>query len=94
MKQIEPFTIWTEDGNKVAQYFDLVGSGDDYKSSATSYYRLLTSSGVDEQGNFIVGEVIKSGYVSIVGDDYLQWNGSNDWIVDWTANKLGLIFVQ
>lgn len=94
MRQIEPFTIWTEEGNKTAEYFDLAGSGDDYKSSATSYYRLFSSSGTDEQGNLMVGEIIKSGYVSILPQDYAQWDGSNEWIINWTANKLGLIFVQ
>jgi len=94
MKQIQPLTIWTEEGNKIAEYFDLIGSGDDYKLSATSYYRLFTADTVDEQGNSIPGVLIRSGYVSIFGDDYAQWDGSNEWIINWTANKLGLIFVQ
>ena len=89
MPQIQPFSLWTDKGTKTAEFLDVLGASDDYKSTASNYYALRTLV-IGEEGETLPGEVVASGNIPISGEDYALWNGSNEWIVQWVAAKLGV----
>lgn len=93
MAQIQPISIWTEKGNKTAEYLEVRGSGDDYKSMASNYFELRTASTVGENDEVILGDIIRSGNVPIVGQDYQNWDGSNEWILSWVAGQIGVVII-
>jgi hypothetical protein len=97
MKQIEPLTIWTNGTSKVAEYLQVTGINDNYESSATNYWALLTKV-VDAEGVESVGEQVSQGNLTISGAEYIAWGDQpamsiNAWIYDWVADKLNIILV-
>jgi hypothetical protein len=36
------------------------------------------------------GSVLAEGNISLDDEDYASWDGTNDWIMNWVANKLSL----
>lgn len=93
MAQIQPISIWTEKGTKVAEELIVRGAGDDYSTMASNYFELRTASTVGENDQVILGEIIRSGNIPIVGQDYQDWTGSNEWILGWVAGQIGVVLI-
>lgn len=95
MAKIQPVQIWNNGQNKEASIFNLVIIADDLKSSASFYYQLAeeTISSLDDQG-MVVGEVLTAGNLSISGDEYENWNGSNVDAYTMAAEKLQLTIID
>lgn len=91
MKQIQPIQVWKNGEEKQANTFNLILINDDLKSSATFYYQLLASS-LDEEGN-VSSEQLADGNVSMSGEDYQNWDDSNDGAYSFCAGKLNLTIV-
>lgn len=91
MKSIQPVQVWKNGEEKQANAFNLILINDDLKSSATFYYQLLASS-QDEEGN-VSSEQLADGNVSMSGEDYQNWDDSNDSAYQYCAEKLNLTIV-
>jgi len=91
MKTIQPVNVWVNGSVKSATKFDLNIVYDNLESSATFYYQLLAVQ-VDAEGNESITQV-SQGNLSLDGDAYLDWDGSNDAAYIWGANQLSLTII-
>lgn len=71
MKPIQPVTIWEPTGAKQANTINVVSVYDDLLDSATFLWQLYNIEG--EQKTFL-----KDGNIVMAGEDYIQWNLSED----------------
>ena len=91
MKAIQNVQVWKNGEEKQANAFNLILINDDLKSSATFYYQLLASS-TDEEGN-VSTEQLADGNVGMSGEDYQNWDDSNDGAYNYCAGKLNLVII-
>jgi len=82
MKKIQPIQLWINGSIQIANYFNLNISLDNLQSSCTFYYQLTT----EEDLSNILG----FGTLLMEGEDYLNWNGSNDAAYTYVMDKLNL----
>jgi hypothetical protein len=80
MKQIKPLNIWRNGKIEKAIYIFLQINFDNLIDGATFYYSLK-----DENKSQII-----DGNVTIDGEDYIQWNGSNDSVYNVVCEKLNI----
>ena len=92
MKSIQPIQVWKNGEEKQANTFNLILINDDLATSATFYYQLIASSS-DEEGN-VSTEQLADGNVGMGGDDYSNWDGSNDAAYNYVAGKLNLTIIS
>ena len=90
MKAIQNVQVWKNGEEKLANTFNLILINDDLKSSATFYYQLLASS--EEEGN-VSSEMLVDGNVGMSGEDYQNWDDSNDGAYNYCAGKLNLVII-
>lgn len=91
MKSIENVQVWKNGEEKQANTFNLILINDDLATSATFYYQLIASSS-DEEGN-VSTEQLADGNCGMGGEDYSNWNGSNDAAYNYVAGKLNLVII-
>ena len=90
MKQIQPIQVWKNGEETQANTFNLTLINDDLATSATFYYQLLASTEVD--GN-VSTEQLADGNVGMSGEDYQNWDDSNDGAYNYCAGKLNLVII-
>lgn len=99
MRNIEPVQIWYNGQSKQASVLDARIINDDLKSSCTFYYELREANTVtppSEEGgqeSVYAGVRLAEGNVSLSGDDYLNWDGANDFAFQFIADHLNLTLV-
>lgn len=81
-KTIQPVQIWTPQGLKSATSISARIISDDLQSAATFYFEL------SEDGE--QAKQISNGNVSMSGDDYTSWDGSNDAAYAFVAAKINV----
>ncbi len=91
MKQIEPVSIWINGVSKTAEFLDANGIQVTLGVAAQFRWQLSTKI-VDADGNDVAGEVIASGNLSMVGDDYLEWQ-ADSFAWEWVASQLNLVIL-
>ena len=91
MKSINNVQVWKNGEEKQANTFNLILINDDLATSATFYYQLIASSS-DEEGN-VSTEQLADGNCSMSGEDYTNWDDSNDGAYNYVAGKLNLTIV-
>ena len=91
MKSINNVQVWKNGEEKQANTFNLILINDDLATSATFYYQLIASS-TDEEGN-VSTEQLADGNCSMSGEDYTNWDDSNDGAYNYVAGKLNLTIV-
>ena len=91
MKSIQPIQVWKNGEEKQANTFNLILINDDLATSATFYYQLIASS-QDEEGN-VFTEQLADGNVGMSGEDYQNWDDSNDGAYNYCAGKLNLVII-
>lgn len=91
MKAIQPVQVWKNGEEKQANAFNLILINDDLATSATFYYQLIASSS-DEEGN-VSTEQLADGNIGMSGEDYQNWDDSNDSAYQYCAEKLNLTIV-
>jgi hypothetical protein len=85
--QIQPVSIWANGQSKQASELDARIIYDDLATSATFYYELKE---VLEEGG---GAVLSVGNVSMDGQDYIDWDNSNESAYVFIAGKLNLTII-
>ena len=90
MKAIQNVQVWKNGLEKQANTLSAVLINDDLATNANFYYQLLSKNMVDE--NEIVENLV-DGNVSMGGEDYQNWDDSNDGAYQYIANKLNLTII-
>jgi hypothetical protein len=91
MKTIQPVNAWQNGQVKSATKFNMNSIFDNLEDSATFYYELLSAS-QDGEGNEVLTQVAQ-GNLSMNGQEYQDWNGSNDAAYTWGATQLSLTII-
>lgn len=89
MKPIEPIQIWKNGESQEANLLVAYIINDNLESSCTFYYQLCSSG---EQPNTI-GQSLAEGNVSMSGEDYLAWDGDNNYAYTYIAEQLNLTLI-
>ena len=84
---IQPVSIWANGQSKQASELDARIIYDDLATSATFYYELKE---VVEEGS---GSVLSVGNVAMDGQDYIDWDNSNEQAYEFIAGKLNLTII-
>ena len=99
MKTIQPIQIWKNGTARQASLLDARIINDDMKTYCVFYYYLkeadtITPSEVEGESDTItIGEILADGNVTISGEDYTNWDGSNDEAYNYIANNLNLTLI-
>lgn len=88
MKTIQPINVWSNGSMKSATKFNMNSIFDDLETSATFFYELLNAS-QDQEGNEVLIQVAQ-GNLSMFGQEYQDWDDSNDAAYTWGADQLNL----
>jgi hypothetical protein len=88
MRAIQPVTIWANGQDSQANSFDLAIVFDNLNSAATFYYQLLETS-VSTEGQETSVQ-LSQGNLSMDGQTYSSWDGSNNAAYTWAAGQLNL----
>jgi hypothetical protein len=93
MKQIEPLPIWKNGESFEATILNAYIINDNLQSSCTFYYQLCSSGEPTEEIPLVVGQALADGNVTMSGQDYLDWDDSNDAAYAYIAEKLNLTLI-
>jgi hypothetical protein len=94
MKQIESVTIWNNGQEKQANILNAYIINDNLETSCTFYYQLCEGGQGTEEMPIIQGSTLADGNVTLTGENYLGWDGSNDYAFTYIAEKLNLTLIQ
>ena len=90
MKSINNVQVWKNGEEKQANTFILTLINDDLATNANFYYQLVESTIVDLN---VVTELLADGNCIMNGEDYQNWDDSNDSAYQYCAGKLNLTIV-
>jgi len=93
MKQIEPITIWNEGQEKTASILTAKIVDDNLQSACNFYYELCEGGQGTEETPLIKGVTLVAGNVPMSGQNYLDWDNSNDAAYAYIAEKLNLTLI-
>lgn len=91
MKTIQAVNVWNNGQMKSATKFNMNSIFDDLETSATFYYELLAVK-TDAEGNEST-EQVAQGNLSMTGQEYQNWDDSNDAAYVWGATQLSLTII-
>ena len=91
MKTIQAVNVWNNGQMKSATKFNMNSVFDDLETSATFYYELLIVK-TDAEGNEST-EQVAQGNLSMTGQEYQNWDDSNDGAYTWGAAQLSLTII-
>ena len=94
MKKIEPLQVWKNGEQLEASLLNAMIVNDNLESACTFYYQLLTGGDGTELMPITYGQSVAEGNISLNGEEYLEWNGSNDFAYSYIAEKLNLTLIQ
>jgi hypothetical protein len=94
MKKIEPITAWKNGESQEANLLNAYIINDNLQSSCSFYYSLNTSGEGTEAMPLIMGQAVAEGNLTMDGENYLAWNGSNDYAFSYIAEKLNLTLIN
>lgn len=90
MKPIEPVTIWKNGESQDANLLNAYIINDNLATSCSFYYSLNASGEGTEAYPLVIGQSLADGNVTMDGEKYLDWDGSNDYAYSYIAEKLNL----
>lgn len=98
MVNITPVTLWHEGASKTVSKLDVASSYDDLKSYATFVYRLVQEienpqPPAGQPAAVPMDYVLISGTSYMGGQDYIDWDNSNEAAYEYVAGKLNLTIV-
>ena len=94
MKQIEPIGIWKNGESQEANLLNAYIINDNLATSCTFFYQLCSSRKTTDEPNFVlIGESLADGNITMDGEDYLNWDDSNDAAYSYIAEKLNLTII-
>jgi hypothetical protein len=94
MRKIEPITAWKNGEQLEANLLNAYIINDNLATSCSFYYSLNTSGEGTESMPLIMGQAVAEGNLTMDGENYLSWNGSNDYAFSYIAEKLNLTLIN
>jgi hypothetical protein len=94
MKKIEPITIWKNGESQEANLLNAYIINDNLQSSCSFYYSLCASGEGTEAMPLVIGQTLAEGNVIMDGENYLAWDGDNDYAFTYIAEKLNLTLIE
>ena len=93
MKQIEPIGIWKNGESQEANLLNAYIINDNLATSCTFYYQLCSSGEGTEAMPLVIGQTLAEGNITMSGEDYLNWDDSNNAAYLYIAEKLNLTII-
>jgi hypothetical protein len=93
MKPIEPVTIWKNGESQEANLLNAYIINDNLQSSCSFYYSLCASGEGTEAMPLVIGQTLAEGNITMDGENYLAWDGDNDYAFTYIAEKLNLTLI-
>ena len=93
MKSIESVKIWKNGESQEANLLNAYIINDNLATSCTFYYSLCSSGEGTEAMPLVIGQTLADGNVTMSGEDYLNWDDSNDAAYLYIAEKLNLTII-
>ena len=93
MKPIQPITIWKNGESQEANLLNAIIINDNLESSCSFYYSLCASGEGTEAMPLVIGQTLAEGNITMSGEQYLAWDGSNDYAFFYIAEKLNLTLI-
>ena len=93
MRQIEPLQIWKNGESKQANILNAYIINDNLETSCSFYYQLCEGGQGTEEMPLIQGNTLAEGNVSMSGEDYLAWDGDNNYAFSYIAEQLNLTLI-
>jgi hypothetical protein len=94
MRQIEPIQIWKDGEQFEAIYLNATIVNDNLQSFCSFYYSLNAGGQGTEAMPIVMGQVLTEGNIPLDGENYLAWDGSNDYAFAYIAEKLNLTLIN
>jgi hypothetical protein len=94
MKKIQPVTAWKNGEQLEANLLNAYIINDNLQSSCSFYYSLCASGEGTEAMPLVIGQVVAEGNITMSGQDYLDWDNSNDAAYVYIAEKLNLTLIE
>lgn len=94
MKPIQPVTIWKNGESQEANLLNAYIINDNLQSSCSFYYQLCSSGEGTEAMPLVIGQTLAEGNVQMSGQDYLDWDNSNEAAYVYIAEKLNLTLIE
>lgn len=94
MKPIQPITIWKNGESQEANLLNAYIINDNLQSSCSFYYSLCASGEGTELFLIHIGQTLAEGNVTMDGENYLAWDGDNDYAFTYIAEKLNLTLIE
>jgi hypothetical protein len=93
MRQIEPIQIWKNGEQLEANLLNAYIINDNLATSCSFYYSLNTSGDGTEAMPLVLGQVVAEGNITMSGQDYIDWDNSNEAAYIYIAEKLNLTLI-
>jgi hypothetical protein len=93
MKQIESVSIWKNGESQEANILNAYIINDNLATSCSFYYQLCSSGEGTESMPLVIGQTLADGNVTMSGEDYINWDDSNDAAYAYIAEKLNLTII-
>ena len=94
MRKIKAVQAWKNGEQLEANLLNVYIIRDDLQSYCEFYYSLNTSGEGTEINPLIVGEKVAEGNETISGEQYLAWDGDNNFAFSYIAEKLNLTIIE
>jgi uncharacterized protein YhfF len=94
MRKIEAVQAWKNGEQLEANLLNAYIINDNLESSCSFYYSLNTSGEGTEAMPLVLGQVVAEGNITLDGENYLAWDGSNDYAFSYIAEKLNLTLIN
>lgn len=94
MKQIESVTIWKNGESQEANLLNAYIINDNLATSCSFYYQLCSSGEGTEAYPLVIGQSLAEGNITMDGENYQAWDGSNDYAFSYIAEKLNLTLIE
>lgn len=93
MKSIKPISIWKNGESIEAKILNASIINDNLTSCCTFYYQLCEATKETEMQHLTISSVLVDGNLNISGDEYLEWDGNNDYAYSYIAEQLNLTLI-
>jgi len=93
MKQIKPVTIWKNGESQEANLLNAYIVNDNLATACYFYYSLCASGQGTEAMPLVIGQTLAEGNIAMTGEDYLDWDNSNEAAYVYIAEKLNLTLI-
>ena len=93
MKLIQPVTIWKNGESQEANLLNAYIINDNLESSCSFYYSLCSSGEGTEAMPLVIWQTLAEGNITMSGQDYLDWDNSNEAAYVYIAEKLNLTLI-